>query len=276
MIRPVNGSGMKRAAILNDLSCFGKCSLSVLMPILSSCGVETVPLPTALLSTHTADGFGDYILRDLTDEMRAFAAHWRQLGIHFDAVCTGFFASTEQIAFARSFLREFAPTGTLRVVDPVLGDSGALYSCFSDDYVKALRQLCADAQLITPNATEAALLADCPMDTPPEELLRRLTVENVIITSVRRGEEIGYAARFGTEYAEVFRPCLPRTLHGTGDVFTAALLGALLEGQTMEAALFRAADFCDRCIQKTAVRGDAHWYALAFEDVLRQEREKEE
>lgn len=271
MIRPVNGSGMKRAALLNDLSCFGKCSLSVLMPILSSFGVETVPLPTALLSTHTADGFGDYILRDLTDEMRDFAAHWRELGIRFDAVCTGFFASPAQIGFARSFLREFAPEGTLRVVDPVLGDSGALYSCFSEEYVRALRELCTDAQLITPNYTEAALLADCPMDTEPKELLRRLTVENVVITSVRRGEEIGYAARFGETYAEIFRPHLPQTLHGTGDVFTSALLGGLLNGQTMEKALFAAADFCDRCIQKTVSRGSAHWYALAFEDVLREE-----
>lgn len=274
MIRPVNGSGMKRTALLNDLSCFGKCSLSVLMPILSSFGVETVPLPTALLSTHTADGFGDYVLRDTLSEMRAFTAHWRALGLRFDSVCTGFFASSAQIDFARTFLREFAPEGTLRVVDPVLGDSGALYSCFSEDYVKALRVLCGDAQLITPNHTEAALLADCPMDTEPKELLRRLTVENVIITSVHRGGEIGYAARFGGEYAEVFKPCLPQTLHGTGDVFTSALLGNLLAGRTMEVSLFRAADFCDRCIQKTLMRGETHWYALAFEDVLREERER--
>ena len=91
MIRPVNGSGMKRMALLNDLSCFGKCSLSVAMPILSSYGVETVPLPTAILSTHTADGFGSYVMRDMTDEMKAFAAHWRQLQIKFDGICMGFF-----------------------------------------------------------------------------------------------------------------------------------------------------------------------------------------
>ena len=95
MIRPVNGSGMKRMALLNDLSCFGKCSLSVAMPILSSYGVETVPLPTAILSTHTADGFGSYVMRDMTDEMKAFAAHWRQLQIKFDGICTGFFGSVE-------------------------------------------------------------------------------------------------------------------------------------------------------------------------------------
>ena len=126
MNRTVNGSGMKRMALLNDLSCFGKCSLSVAMPILSACGIEAVPLPTAILSTHTADGFGDYVMRDMTDEMEAFAAHWRRLGIRFDGVCTGFFGSVSQLSFAQQFLRDFADPSTLVVVDPVLGDNGAL------------------------------------------------------------------------------------------------------------------------------------------------------
>lgn len=112
MIRPVNGSGMKRMALLNDLSCFGKCSLSVAMPILSACGVETVPLPTVILSTHTASGFGDYVMRDMTDEMKAFAAHWKKLDVKFDGICTGFFASAEQIRFAESFLRDFGGEDT--------------------------------------------------------------------------------------------------------------------------------------------------------------------
>ena len=197
MNRTVNGSGMKRMALLNDLSCFGKCSLSVAMPILSACGIEAVPLPTAILSTHTADGFGDYVMRDMTDEMEAFAAHWRRLGIRFDGVCTGFFGSVSQLSFAQQFLRDFADPSTLVVVDPVLGDNGALYGCFTDEFVTAMRALCADAQFITPNRTEAALLAGCAMDAPADELLARLTVPNVIITGVRRGEEIGYCARRG-------------------------------------------------------------------------------
>ena len=141
MIRPVNGSGMKRMALLNDLSCFGKCSLSVAMPILSSYGVETVPLPTAILSTHTADGFGSYVMRDMTDEMKAFAAHWRQLQIKFDGICMGFFGSVEQMHFAKDFLRDFAGEDTIVVVDPVLGDNGALYGCFTEEYVQAMRAL---------------------------------------------------------------------------------------------------------------------------------------
>lgn len=191
MIRPVNGSGMKRMALLNDLSCFGKCSLSVAMPILSACGVETVPLPTVILSTHTASGFGDYVMRDMTDEMKAFAAHWKKLDVKFDGICTGFFASAEQIRFAESFLRDFGGEDTLIVVDPVLGDNGALYGCFSEEYVQAMRTLCKAARLITPNHTEAALLAGCSMDTDVNELLEKLPVENVIITGVAaRGDRL--------------------------------------------------------------------------------------
>lgn len=273
MIRPVNGSGMKRMALLNDLSCFGKCSLSVAMPILSSYGVETVPLPTAILSTHTADGFGSYVMRDMTDEMKAFAAHWRQLQIKFDGICTGFFGSVEQMHFAKDFLRDFAGEDTIVVVDPVLGDNGALYGCFTEEYVQAMRALCESAQLITPNRTEAALLAGCGMDSPIGTLLKALTVENVIITGVHRGEEIGYCARLNGVWMEIFKPCLPGTLHGTGDVFVSALCGELMAGRAAADALSRAADFCDRCVRKTAARGEAHWYGLAFEDVLKEERD---
>ena len=167
---------------------------------------------------------------------------------------------------------DFARPDTLVVVDPVLGDNGALYGCFTDEFVTAMRALCADAQLITPNHTEAALLAGCAMDAGEEELLSKLTVPNVIITSVRRGDQIGYAARLNGEYMELFRPCLPQTLHGTGDVFVSALCGELMSGRAMPDALSRAADFCDRCVRKTAARGEDHWYGLAFEDVLKEER----
>ena len=244
----------------------------LMLPILSSYGVETVPLPTAILSTHTADGFGSYVMRDMTDEMKAFAAHWRQLQIKFDGICMGFFGSVEQMHFAKDFLRDFAGEDTIVVVDPVLGDNGALYGCFTEEYVQAMRALCESAQLITPNRTEAALLAGCGMDAPIETLLKALTVENVIITGVHRGEEIGYCARLNGQYMEIFKPCLPQTLHGTGDVFVSALCGELMNGKGMPQALKDAAEFCDDCVQKTAKRGESHWYGLAFEDKLKEGR----
>ena len=154
----VNPCGLPRTALINDLSCFGKCSLSVSMPILSSYGVETVPLPTAVLSTHTG-GFTGYAVQDMTDSMRAFAAHWKRIGIRFDCIMTGYCCTPEQIRLAAEFIRSFAEEKTLVIVDPVLGDREALYDGFTDAHVDAMRELCSLADLITPNRTEAALLA---------------------------------------------------------------------------------------------------------------------
>lgn len=148
-MKAVNPCGLKRAALINDLSCFGKCSLSVSMPILSSYGIETVPLPTALLSTHTG-GFTGYVVQDTTEAMRAFAAHWKQVGVQFDCIATGYCCSPEQIRLAAEFIRSFADERTLVVVDPVLGDHGRLYSGFTDAHVDAMRELCSLADVITP------------------------------------------------------------------------------------------------------------------------------
>ena len=125
---------------------------------------------------------------------------------------------------------------------------------------------------ISSDMLEAALLAGCGMDAPIETLLKALTVENVIITGVHRGEEIGYCARLNGQYMEIFKPCLPQTLHGTGDVFVSALCGELMNGKGMPQALKDAAEFCDDCVQKTAKRGESHWYGLAFEDKLKEGR----
>ena len=152
-MKAVNPCGLKRAALINDLSCFGKCSLSVSMPILSSYGIETVPLPTALLSTHTG-GFTGYVVQDTTEAMRAFAAHWKQVGVQFDCIATGYCCSPEQIRLAAEFIRSFADERTLVVVDPVLGDHGRLYSGFTDAHVDAMRELCSLADVITPNRTK--------------------------------------------------------------------------------------------------------------------------
>ena len=270
-MKSVNPCGLKRAALINDLSCFGKCSLSVAIPILSSYGVETVPLPTAILSTHTG-GFTGFVVQDMTENMRLFAAHWKKLGVKFDAIITGYCCTVEQIRLTAEFIRSFAESDTLVIVDPVLGDHEALYTGFSDAHVDAMRELCSLADLITPNRTEAALLAGCGMDAPIETLLKALTVENVIITGVHRGEEIGYCARLNGQYMEIFKPCLPQTLHGTGDVFVSALCGELMNGKGMPQALKDAAEFCDDCVQKTAKRGESHWYGLAFEDKLKEGR----
>lgn len=205
---PINGSGLTRVALLNDFSCFGKCSLTVSIPIISSYGIETVPLPTAVLSTHTG-GFDRFVMRDMTDDMRQIAAHWKEMDMQFDCIYTGFFCTIEQIAFAREFIRTFSGPRTLLLSDPVLGDNGSLYSCFSEEFAAEMRKLCEMADIITPNRTEARLLLGGAADDESvsnEALLEGLRNENVIITSVRRGDKIGYLARLGDEIVRIEKP----------------------------------------------------------------------
>lgn len=270
-MKPVNPCGLKRAALINDLSCFGKCSLSVAMPILSSYGVETVPLPTAILSTHTGE-FTGYVVQDMTQTMRAFSAHWKRIGVQFDCIMTGYCCSVEQIRLTAEFIRSFASADTLVVVDPVLGDHETLYSGFTDAHVDAMRELCGLADLITPNRTEAALLAGLSFSSADETLLYAQQVKNAVITSVGSANRIGYLARLNGQTQLVQKERLDITLHGAGDVFTSALCGEILSGQSAQTALLHAADFCDSCIHETVKRQPGHWYGLAFEPVLKGKR----
>ena len=171
----------------------------------------------------------------------------------FDAIITGYCCTVEQIKLTAEFIRSFAEHDTLVLVDPVLGDHEALYTGFSDAHVDAMRELCSLADLITPNRTEAALLAGLSFSSADETLLYAQQVKDAVITSVGSGNRIGYLAR----------------LDGAGDVFTSALSGELLSRQAPQTALLHAADFCDSCIHETAKRQPGHWYGLAFEPVLK-------
>lgn len=266
-MKPVNGNGIKRAVLINDLSCFGKCSLSVSIPILSAYGVETVALPTAVLSTHTA-GFENYVVRDMTWEMEAFAKHWKHIGLRFDCIMTGFFCSVKQLQFARRFVEDFRTDGTLVIVDPVLGDNGALYGCFSAEYAAEMRELAKLADFLTPNHTEATLLAGVPFDTGDDEILRLLNSAGCVITSAVHEGKTGYLADFGSGTVRIEKPVVDLNLHGAGDVFASTFAGELMAGCSAESALKNAADFCERCILDTEKRQPAHWYGVWFEDEL--------
>ncbi len=257
---------IKRIAVFNDISCFGKCSLTVALPVISSFGVEAVPLPTALLSTHTG-GFSGYTKTVLTDELRGIIGHFEQLKLHFDCIYTGYFCSEQQIRLAAEFIKKFKAEDTVVLVDPVMGDGGSLYDGFNADTVAALRDLCALADYITPNYTEAAFLADMPQGTAPDLLLKGLCGKNKIITGVPDGERIGYFAQIDGQTVTRFSSRQQGVLHGCGDVFAAALAAKLVEkdGKT---AFSVAADFCDKCIFETEKLTE-HCYGTAFEKVLR-------
>ena len=200
-----NQNRLPRAAALHDLSCVGRCALTVILPTLAAMGIQPIPLPTALLSTHTG-GFTDLFFADLTDEMEKIAAHWKTLSLDFDAIYTGFLGSAPQIDTVSRFIGEFGE-GALILVDPVMGDDGLLYSTYTPEMVNRVRELCAHADLITPNLTEACLLCGLPYrDTAelsaPEvrdfadELLDRLShldAPAVLLTGLPHGGVISVA-----------------------------------------------------------------------------------
>lgn len=259
---------LKRVAVLNDISCFGKCSLTVALPVISALGVEAVPIPTALLSTHTG-GFKGYTKTVLTRQMQGIINHFKQLDLKFDCIYTGYFCSKKQIEIAEEFINDFKTEQTTVIVDPVMGDGGELYAGFGKSEVKALGRLCEKADFITPNFTEAAFLAgeDGTENTDSSKLLKKLPGRNVIITGVPFEDEIGYHALINEEEYIKKSQYIGGVKHGCGDVFASALAANIAKGKDGAESFFNAAEFCSSCVTETGKLTD-HFYGLAFEKML--------
>ena len=273
----------KRILAVNDLSCFGKCSLTVAFPILTAENIEVVTLPSALLSTHTG-GFEGYHVRVLTEDMRAITSHWKQEGIKFDGIYTGYMCGTEQIDLTLDIISEQLNDGALVLVDPVMGDGGRLYPSFSNEYALKMRALCAVADVITPNITEAAFLTDmsvAEIEGTPDGLERcferlfALGCKKAVITGIRTpkmraNNEIGYVGteRDSGDIAVKVYPYVDEFLHGCGDVFASRLCAALVADNPFFEAVGIAADFTENSILRAAQAHPAHWYGLPFEAEL--------
>ena len=264
----------KRILTIQDISCVGQCSLSVALPIISACGIETCMLPSAVLSTHTA-GFSGYTFRDLTDDMPAIRQHWLKEGIGFDAIYTGYLGSTRQIAIVEDIFGD-AGDGCCRIVDPAMADNGKMYPGFDMEFVEAMKGLCARADYVIPNITEACFLTDTEYREEYDRayidlLLERLTAmgcKNVIFTGISYTPGMtGVVVLENGEYAYYEHVKLPNSCHGTGDIYASAFVGALIRGRTAYDAARIAADYAVECIRVTA--GDpGHWYGARFEPVL--------
>lgn len=275
-MKKVNNIDIKRVAVASDLSCFGKCSLTVALPLISREGIECVPLPSAILSTHTG-GFEGFEFFDMSEQMEKILAHWESIGVKFNTVYTGYLCGTRQIDFVKAFASKIKEDISLLLVDPVMADDGELYSGFGHGFVKSMRTLCAMADVITPNATEAAMLAGMEPDEVIHasraleclEELKRLCAGSVAITGIRREGSIGYLCydRAANTTFEVFYPELDRIMPGCGDVFASSLCAKMTAGESFESAVRYAADFTCRCIMAT--NSDEHWYGLEFEKVLK-------
>lgn len=268
-----------RVAAIHDMSGFGRCSLTVAIPILSAMGIQCCPLPTAFLSTHTG-GFEGFTFLDMTDEMPKVSAHWKQLGLSFQALYSGFLGSERQIGIVEDFIRDFRAPGTVVVVDPVMGDHGRVYQTYTPAMCAGTAHLAAQADVITPNLTEAALLLDIPYEDLPtgeagcREIVERLSLDgkrSVVLTgaSAEEGETgaVCYDASTGrVEVVETQR--VPREFHGTGDVFASVLTGALVQGASLTEAARAAVDFVRLCAERTAAEGLPMREGVDFEPLL--------
>lgn len=252
-----------RVAAIHDMSGFGRCSLTIAIPILSAMGVQCCPLPTAFLSTHTG-GFEGFTFLDMTDEMPKAAAHWKSLGLRFQAVYSGFLGSERQIGIVEDFIRDFRGPDTVVVIDPVMGDHGQVYQTYTSAMCAGMTRLAEQADVITPNLTEAALLLDVPpRDLPAgekgcREIVERLSLDgrrSVVLTGTSTAPDLTGAMCFdaGTGRTELIQTRrVSREFLGTGDVFSSVLTGALVQGAPLAAAARRAVDFIRVCAERTA------------------------
>lgn len=265
----------KRALAVHDISCVGKCSLTVALPIISAAGVETSVLPTSVLSTHTG-GFTGYTFRDLTDDILPIADHWQSLGLSFDAIYTGYLGSMRQLQLIGELFGRFGQNALL-LVDPVMADNGELYPGFDSSFPAGMRELCQKADVVVPNITEAVMMLDEPYVPGPytaeyiEGLLRRLGEAfdgKIVLTGVYfDNSHLGAATYDAAEIAYTMSRLIPGYYHGTGDVFGSALLSALLADKSLIEAAQIAVDFTVDSIQKTGTDREAR-YGVRFEAAL--------
>ena len=268
-----------RVAAIHDMSGFGRCSLTVAIPVLSAMGLQCCPLPTAFLSTHTG-GFEGFSFLDMTDEMPRVADHWKTMDMDFKCIYSGFLGSERQIEIVSEFIRDFRQKDTVVVVDPVMGDHGAVYQTYTPAMCEGMVHLAEQADVIVPNLTEAALLLGIPYGELPtgetgcREIVERLSLEgrrSVVLTGASAAPDLTGAMCFDaksgqTENIQVSR--VPREFYGTGDVFASVLAGALVKGTALPEATRQAVEFVRACAERTAEQNLPIREGVDFEPLL--------
>ncbi len=267
----------KRVAAIHDISGFGKCSLTVALPIISAAGVETAVMPTAVLSTHTG-GFKNFTFRDLTEDLLPMARHWKSEGIRFDAIYTGYLGSFEQIDIVCEIIEILRDENTLVIVDPVMADHGKLYQCFPEDFPKGMKKLCSIADIVMPNITEACLMLKKPYKTGPYDQdyikdmlfsLKSMGAKIPMVTGVYFDEcKLGAACLVNGEVEYAFADKVDAMYHGTGDVFGSALVGALMNDKSLQESMQIAALYTRGCIENTLKFQPGRTYGVNFEEEL--------
>ena len=278
---------MKRIITVQDISCVGKCSLTVALPVISAMGVEAAVLPTAVLSTHTA--FKGFTFRDLTDDIEPICAHWKEQKITFDAIYTGYLGSFKQLDLMSKMFNDFGGKNTLVFVDPCMADNGRLYPGFTQEFAFAMAKLCGKADVIVPNLTEASYMLGIPYKASGYDedyiidILKKLAdlgAKKVVVKGVEFDNDQksykGVAGKIGImsyekatgKISSYFHEKLPTSFHGTGDIFASVCVGALMRGWTLEKSYALAADYVVESIKDTTSHKDYNWYGVDFETAV--------
>ncbi len=267
---------MKKILTVQDFSCVGKCSLTVALPIISAFGIETCALPTALLSTHTQ--FGSWTFKNLCSEIDPITTAWKDENIKFDGVYTGYLGAVDLIDTVKGIIKSFVEKDGIIMIDPAMGDNGKLYANFDMDYVKANKTLCALADIVTPNITEACFMLDKEYKAEYDydyllEICKELNqngAKNVVITGVRKNEhEIGaFCLLEGGRVYEYYNEREQKDFHGTGDIYSSTVYGALMNGKSIEEAVRFACDFTKHCIAVTLKDKNHAFYGVNFEQCI--------
>lgn len=262
---------------VQDISCVGKCSLTVALPIISAAGVEAGVLPTAVLSTHTM--FKKYTFCDLTDEITPIVDTYKELEIDFDAIYTGYLGSHRQLSLVEKFIKDFKKEDTVVLIDPVMADNGVFYKGFDENFAVSMKNLCKSADIIIPNLTEASFMLGIQYNPDYDEdyikdVLKKLTdigCKTAALSGISFSEDkIGVYAynKESDSYFSYFNEKLPASFHGTGDIFASSVLGALMRGLSTEKSLKIAVDYTLECMKKTLADEHHRFYGVNFEEAL--------
>ncbi|MBQ9448711.1 MAG: pyridoxamine kinase [Acholeplasmatales bacterium] len=267
----------KKILTIQDISCYGSCSITVALPILSHYGFETVILPSAILSTHTS-GFKNFVVDDLTDFMPKIVNHWVDEGLKFDVIYTGYIGDERQFDLILEIKDKLLKKDGLFFVDPAMADHGKLYPALNQRIVEGMKKIVSQADYIIPNITEAAFLTnneyketyDVSYIEALSKDLYKLGAKNVMITGFRQNDLVGNGYYDGKKFDAVYNEWQEKSYHGTGDIYSSVVLANLMNGKSTLEALDDAAKFVIKCIKKTVDDND-HWYSVKFEEVLHDE-----
>lgn len=268
---------MKRIVSIQDISCVGKCSLTVALPIVSAMGVECGIVPTAVLSVHTA--FDSFTFDDLTDQIEPISKSWKDNGVDFDAIYTGYLGSFEQLELVSRFFDEHRGSDTLVFVDPAMADNGQLYKGFTPEFARAMGAVvCSKADIIDPNITEASFMlgVDYREDGDYDENYVKMLLEGLVNLGAKQAVLTGVSLEPGRcgvygldgesgEFFSYFNDYVDARFHGTGDVFSSTTVGGLMNGRSLADALAIAADYTVECIKETISHDPHNWYGVDFE-----------